>query len=732
MLQSTISREKAWLLVILCLSLALRIAIFGQEGHPSGDDSAMQAGFTYVILSQERIPSINPYHMPGTVYTYPPIFHLLTAGLALIDGLPIITTIFLLGIGINIVTALPIYCITKRLWRESAVALTAAYLMVFNFPDLYILCWGGIVTTFTLFLIAILFWFYLKPGNEMKDALSMGILTGALFLSHQLSASIYAVIATTCIFIWLVTKKRAETSQLFMPKKLLISLGIGVIIATNWVISKLASYIAIFRSTEILQEEITMALSKLVLGVPEIFSIVGVVVILLLFIITGLYSLHRELGSWTNPKSVLMLTWILIPLIFITASMFGVAVYYQRYLYFINHPLVIAITGGLVYLTLKAYSDPNRHKRVAASLVIGGLLFANAAGTAIITNNLYGGYLTVNEQDLSSVAWINRYTLDGTVVTTHSLGWWTAGLAHRPTLASSALVYLTYPSEVDLVQTADFILTANYDLENGVIRARESGPYFFEYNPIFYMLRKSIAYRAIYFSDEDTHILFQKEGTLTKASLGDRNILPTRTVTWIARNENLTAVTTLYASSNIQVSKRLVVQRGTCYATMTYHVTASNKDYKILGLIITAHFDQVDKPTVGKRLIGTLNLKLKAGVNILSEQDITLTSITGDTAQFVVSGEDAEIHVVLFDVETLTTDQASREVQRYSDINFVIRPNPLWAKTPVTSIDCTEAIKLYAVQYILCTQKSADKLLYDPRFELVYFNGQNYLFKVKR
>ena len=167
LLQSTISREKAWLLVILCLSLALRIIIFGQRGHPPGDDSAMQAGFTYVILSQERIPHINPYHMPGTVYTYPPIFHLLTAGLVLMNGLPIITTTFLLDIGIGIITALPIYCIAKRLWRETAVALTAAFLMVFNFPDLYLLCWGGVVTTFTLFLIALIFWFYLMSGNEL-------------------------------------------------------------------------------------------------------------------------------------------------------------------------------------------------------------------------------------------------------------------------------------------------------------------------------------------------------------------------------------------------------------------------------------------------------------------------------------------------------------------------------------------------------------------------------------
>lgn len=693
----------------------------------------MQAGFTYVILSQERIPHINPYHMPGTVYTYPPIFHLLTAGLVLMNGLPIMTTTFLLDVGIGIITALPIYCVTKRLWRERAVALTAAYLMVFNFPDLYLLCWGGVVTTFTLFLIALIFWFYLMSGNELKDALPMGILTGVLFLSHQLSAFIYASIATACLIIWLATKKRAETSQWFLTRKLLVSLGIGVIIAANWFTSRLIHYAAIFRSTEIFQEEIAMALSKLVLGVPEIFSIVGVVVILILFIITGLYSLHRKLGSWMDPKSVLMLSWILFPLILISAFMFGVAVYYQRYLYFLNHPLVIVIAAGLVYLTLKAYSDPNRQRRMVALLVIGALVFANSAGTSIITNNLYLDYLTINEQDLNSIAWIDGYTTNGTVVTTHSLGWWTAGLAHRPTLAASPLVYLTYPYEAELAQTADFILTANYDLENGVIRARESGPYFIEYNPLFYMLRKGIAYKAVYLSDKDTHILFQKEeGILTKASLGDRTLLPIRTVTWIVRNDNMTAVTTLYEGPNIQVSKRLVVQRGTSYATLTYHITALNKDYKILGLIITAHFDQVDKPIVEKRWIGTLNLKLRTGVNILSEQDITLTSITGDTAQFVVSGEDAEIHVVLFDVETLTTDQASREVQRHSNMTYVIRPNPLWAKVPVTSIDCTEAIQRYNVQYIFCTQKSADKLLYDPRFELAYFNGQNYLFQVKR
>jgi len=691
----------------------------------------MQAGFTYIILRQEHIPNINPYHMPGTAYTYPPIFHLLTAGLVLINGLPIITTTFLLNIGINIITALPIYCITKRLWRELAVALTAAYLMVFNFPDLYLLCWGGVVTTFTLFIIAQLFWFYLTPANEMEDILPMGILTGALFLSHQLSAIIYTGIATTCLLLWLAMKKHGETSQLPPTKKLLVSLGIGVILATNWLTSRLAYYTAIFRSTEILQEEIAMALSKLVLGVPEIFSIVGVVVILLLFIIAGLYSLQRKVGRWSDPKSVLMLCWILIPLILLTTFMFGAAVYYQRYLYFVNHPLVITIAAGLVYLTLKAYRDPNRTKQAIALLAIGALLFANAAGTAIITNNLYAGYLTINEQNLSSMAWINRYTIYGTVVTTHSLGWWTAGLAHRPTLASSPLVYLTYPSEVELAQTADFILTANYDLENGVIRARETGPYFFEYNPLFYMMRKGIAYKAIYFSDEDTHILLQKEGALAKVALGDRNALPIRTVTWVVRNDNLTAITASYASSNIQVSKRLVVHRGTCYATITYHITALNKDYRILGLIVTAHFDQVDKPIVEKRWIGTLNLKLKVGVNILSEQDITLTSITGDSAQFIVSGEDAEIHVVLFDAEMLTPDQASKEVQRHSDMNFVIKPNPHWAKSPVTSIDCTEAIHRYQVQYILCTQESAEKLLYDPRFELVYFNGQNYLFQVK-
>lgn len=723
--------EKAWLFTLICLSIALRIAIFGQRAFPPGDDSAMQTGFTQVILSYGRIPSFNPYHMPGTPYTYPPLFQLLTAGIVLIDGLPAMLTVFVLGLGLNIITTLPIYSLAKRLSRNTFVGLAAAFLMAFNFPDLYMLSWGGSTTVFTLFIISLLFLLLQKPGNPIADTLAMCMLTGALFLSHQLSSFIYVSIAVTCLILCSATKGLSSPTRPVLARKLIVSLVMGLGIAAFWLTSKLAYYIEIFRSTEILQEEILMALSKLTIGLPEFISIIGVALTLSLFILIGLYAIGRGTG-WTSPRFLMIVVWMIVPLILATTFMYGIAVYYQRYLYFVNYPFVIAISTGLVYLASKTCKSPNRNRRSIVLLIVGMLLFTNAASTTILVNMSYNWYLTVNEQDFSTISWIDRYSTYGAVVTNHSLGWWMAGISHKQVLASSALAYLTYTYEVDLAKTADFILTANYEVENGFVKIRETGPYFSEFNPLLYLVRKGIAYRTVYFSDKDTHILFQKGGVLGKASLDDKSAFPIRTVAWSERSNDLTIIRSVYAGPNIQVTKDIALRRGTYYTNFSYHLNVLNGNYTILGLITTAHFDQVDKPVVESTWIGTLDLKLKAGINIIGKQEITLMSITGNSAQFVIPGSDSEIDIVLFDVDRLTTSQAVGEILRYSNSSFATRPNPVLTRTPVTSIDSIEAVRNYNVQYIVCTRTSAEKLLYDPRFELVYANGQDYVFNFKK
>lgn len=469
-------REKAWLASLLGFSLAVRLLLFSEGAYPPGDDPAANAGFIYLMLKEGHIPTTNLYHMPGTPYTYPPLFHLLGSALTLLTGLQAITATEALVILVSATLILPAFCMTRLLWKSRLASAAVAFLFAVSTPDLYMLCWGGYVNVITLYMIPIVFFLSLRDRESMLGVVILGgLLSAAVLLSHHLSGFMLASLLTAIVAFGTAARGLGKARAKEWTKtveKLAVMMAIGLFVSAPWFASKLNLYLGILTPSEMIKEAMTRT-NFAYLGLQALATFTGSLTMFTLIWLAPLgFRSVTGTGRWCDPRPATFLIWIALPLILTYSFILGFTGYTQRFLYFSTHPALILTAIGLSSLpTLIAGLKDPRHK--AGALIVIGLLICVYAEGAIVfiggPNGQYNYFRTVREEEASTIEWVSAYTpQDSLIVANHSLGWWIAGVAHRPTYSATPPQLLSYSYELPLTIVANDTLYAKPDYKNAL------------------------------------------------------------------------------------------------------------------------------------------------------------------------------------------------------------------------------------------------------------------------
>jgi len=763
--------EKAYLLFGLSFVIAVRLFLFAQDPYPSGDDPAMHAGFVYMLLNSAQLPKINLYHMPGTPFTYPPGFHLLSGAFTMLTGLPIVTALFALGLILSICLAIPLYAFAKNATERVPIGLLAVFLYAVSIPDLYMICWGGFVNVLALFLVYSLLWLAIKKADsDWKYIAAMSVLAGTLFLVHPLSSVVYLGVLffgyATIAFYYLF--KKFERGELLPFLKRTSASGIlGGLIASPFVYESAKYYLQATFETSILKE--TLLRTRMV--TPEVLALSFRPALLWVFLTLGIFVIHG-LQFKTKLRNVVIFSSALVPLLLTQAYVIGFVVDFQRFLLFSIHPIIILTAAGIwailqlshtkldmryvskfptsIMLTLvfkkirKAPSARIWHRIWLRTMALG-LLVLVVTGMSIFPelvslNGQYEGYHIAQQPLISSIDWIGRETTPNSVIVAdHSFGWWIAGVAHRPTLSATPLQFLSYQREVPLAQAAELITDTSYQIENGILRVREAGPYCGTHTPIFTVIREKVLPDAVfYFNDNCTIVVYRQSGKTMGLSLSE---FREKSAYWVSRTPDEGSLILSFGDSGILVTKAISVRKLLHYVSVTYSLTADDSCELIsFGLGMKVRMDRNDLVNRAENWVGFYLPAIKTAA-VVSFQEPILWSKSkfdpyNDRPYFEILASNKTRFSIHVDVGMNYTggkqlnweDQMqaihSLAKNRGQDLKF--------SGYAVDTLDYRDMIfknrVLYiAVYYDIVTSREpefAKMYLLNPNFELVYQNGE--------
>jgi len=442
--------------------------------YPPGDDPAANSGFIYLILSEGHIPTTNLYHMPGTPYTYPPLFHLLGSSLTLFTGIQALPITEALAIVVSAMLILPAFCLTRLFWKNPLTSAVVSFLFAVSTPDLYMLCWGGYVNVVTLFMIPIVFFLSLKDGPpSIGGVLTGGLLAGAILLSHHLSAFVFVCLVVGIITLGTIAQGLAKAPMKAWKepvKKLAVTTTIGLLVSAPWFASRFETYRGILTPSEVIKVAMTKT-NFAYLGFQALASFTGSLTMLALLwlALLGFKSLTGD-GKWHDPRQVTLLTWIALPLVLTYSFIFGFTGYTQRFLYFSIHPLLILTAVGLSSLTSLISGFKDLAHRRKALLAVGLLICVYAEGAIVFIagpSGQYNYFQTIREEEMGVIGWVATYTPSNSlIVANHSIGWWMAGVGHRPTYSATPPQLLTYSYELPLTTAANDTIYAKPDYKD--------------------------------------------------------------------------------------------------------------------------------------------------------------------------------------------------------------------------------------------------------------------------
>lgn len=506
---SRTSRKHLLVFIILAFSFAYRVMLMLWAGFPPGADIGLHNSVINSITPSGNANFLhNNYQMGGEDSLTFPGYHILVSQVAFVSGLPIIiahTSIVALFSTLIVAVA---FLITRKMWTESAAFIVAILVAVSRF-DIEMLLWGGYPNVLTLFLIPLLFYLYLESSRFSLTAFlaSASLLSGALFLTHSLSALIFVGTTIVLAAFMAIFSRRLGISK----KRLaiwLVPIVFGTVMVSPFLAKAAPAYlganVGTFTGAEL---EIRSALLSTRILPWEILAPLAACVVFF-FLLSKEYK-----KKYMTVPALLLTFWILVPVAFTQGYFVSFYIDYNRFLYFVLLPLIVLI--GLVidhgatfvarvadtYLSLTRQNwQTNKtalrvspylnRKNLYAGMALVLLLLSFFAIQVFLSpwegTRIQGFYQVMTNPGYEAIQWAQRNTVADSVFISDALyGWWFSGFAQRPTLSAVDPQYLTIGAELNPARNASYILDTDYVIDNSLIQVREDGGYIGRHNPMF-------------------------------------------------------------------------------------------------------------------------------------------------------------------------------------------------------------------------------------------------------
>ena len=758
------------LFLVLAFAFAYRLLFMLWAGYPPGADIGLHESVVNSIIGSGNTNFMwNNYQMGGGLSLTFPGYHIFVSYIILMTSIPDYLAHALVASFFSSFIVLCAFLIGRRVWGEST-AFIVAFLVAISRFDVEMLVWGGFPNAITLLLIPVVFYLYLERErfSTVPFLVTTTLLSGAIFLTHSLSAVMFVSITFSTVIIATIFSKRLDISKKHILLWL-VPIFLGAILVSPFLVDAVPAYLG--ANSETFTGGVTdirqALLSTRVLPLEWVIPLFASVIFFFLFS-------KKYKGKFFTVPALLLTLWILVPMLFTQAYLVGIYTDYNRFLYYVILPLILLIALGIDHgagffaritdtylsLTKKASQIKERvskksrvvshlsRKRIYAVFAITFLFIAFFMVPIFLTPyrgvELQSFYQTMNDSGYEAIQWARQNTPAGSVFVSDAYyGWWFSGFAERPTLSAVDPQYLSLAREFEPAKVAKNLIDTDYVIDNGLIQVREDGGYIGRHNPeILAKLNWTyFPYSFLNFNSSKNRIQYRIDDSPQFLYLDQ---LPVKEM----RIENDTEHATI------------VVEKGNDFFNYT-QLTTVYKGVRFVDLSIT-----VESAVEGVSLDWVqFFVNSKGKVIQMQNETVGLLDLGVKAfAQFIFKGEQPEVEIanednpcilsLLYNLQGESQREIRLSVSAFSvtdDLRFyrdsdtiaeyfskiitdnINSPQEPTSNIPLDVFDYRKALNDWNISYIACRDFDVlPKFTNDPAFSLMFINNEVAILMVKK
>ena len=739
------------LLGITIFAFAYRFFLMTTNNYPPGADIGLHESVIASITSDKTNFFFNYYHMGGGLSVTNPGYHIFTAFVIGMTGLPDYLAQAAVASFFSAFLVLGAFLIVRHVWSEFA-GFIVAVLVTFSASDLVILCWGGYPNIITLTLIPIVFFLFLKSKKLFSKSyfVTTTIIISAIFLTHVFSAFVFVAISIFALLFCALFSKKTGLSKkqaIFW----LIPIAFGALLVSPYLVSIVPVYFSPEGTITGTVSEINQAVLETRLIPLEIISL-SLIPVFLYFA----FSKYQN-GKLLAIPNILFALMILIPALATQSYLFGVYLDYERFLYFLSLP-VITCVGLIIANSPKALSRAAHFLRNSSKLKIKvkpAFNLPKKASTAVLLSFLVvlvlfsplcalpnvgvsqaNFFQVINPSEYQAIQWIKTNTPVGSVcVADANFGWWLSGFAQRPTLSAINPQYLILQHEVEPARVATNLLAAHYLVDNGLIQIEQAGAHVNENTHEIYAISNSSYLHPLVFliNDPQISVLYRENAVAKQLCLTEFSQTNTRV------ENNLDNASFIVTRENqlLKVTEEIIIFRGASFAEVSF--TLQNKAGNV-------NFDWLQLPFKSRGF----PLQHANSIAIIDNTVHEISQIIfpeGKLGSDILMQENPDSYQLIFNLQGNSTSKITFFVGLYEfNPDFESNQANYWNsllenkskryldKTldlPLNCFDYQTAIKDWNISYIaLRSFEAIPRFSDDSMFALVFKNEKVAIFKI--
>jgi hypothetical protein len=755
------TRKHVLLWLIFAFAFIYRLVLMLWQSFPPGADIGLHSSVINSITQSGNTNFLwNYYQMGGGISLTFPGYHIFTAGIMLMTGIPDYLAQTVIVALFSSLIVLCAFLITRAVWNESA-AFIVAFLVAISRFDVEMLMWGGYPDVITLFLIPITFYLFLQRERFSLTPflLSTSVLVGSIFLTHSLSSAVFVgIIAATLLFV-MISPKTFGTTRKNVLYWILPIFG-GAVLVSPFLAGAVPAYLSANSSFAAVKAIDQAILSTRMIALDTVLALVAC--LLPYFLLSKKYH-----GRFLSLPTFLLIMWLAVPLLLTQGYMFGLYVDYNRFLYFLILPVIILIamliehgSSYFAHLTDVYHALTSRmqktqraankwatrisncitRKRIYSISVLGFILFLLTLPIFLTPwqgVTIQSFYQVMDNPGYQAIQWAKQNTAQGSVFVSDALyGWWLGGFAERPTLSAVQPQFLTVDSELAPATVAANLLDTDYIIDNGYIQVREDGGYIGRHNPEFLAdLNWTYSpYSFFEFNDSEITLLSQNGSSVQSTDITQ---IPVTNMEMVGAQTNSPSIIVNKANSNFTYSEILTVTQGVQFANMTIVIQSNNQNVSLKWIDFLLNSQgQFLQPT--GNTVAMLDVGMKeCGQLIFVENQPEISSYNAQNPcvtqlSYNLQGKStAEIQMLVGIYEVFKND-ISNQVSLYktltSNVQNAQKPT---VSLPMTTFDYLATIQANNISYIANRDFELNpKFGDDPAFNLVFINNEVAIFKV--
>jgi hypothetical protein len=756
-----IRKSKKYLLLFLILAFAFgyRVMLMLWAGFPPGADIGLHESVVNSITPSGNVDFLNnKYQMGGGLSLTFPGYHIFVAQLILFTGMPdFLAHTFVVATFSTFIVACA-FLLTRRLWAESTAFIVAFLVAVSRF-DIEMLLWGGYPNVVTLMLIPLIVYLILESKRFSLPTLvlSVSLLSGAMFMTHSLSAVVFDGTILVFIAFAAILSRKIE-----LPRKSLLfwlaPIFLGAVVVAPFLVSAVPAYLSGYSggATDIQDALLSTRILPWELLVPITLCVV------FFFLFARVYK-----GRYITLGAVLLTLWILVPVAFTQGYFVGFYTDYNRFLYFILLPILILVGIAIEHVALvfsrvtDTYVTATRvtwqknkiairlsryfnRKYFFAGALLASLLFSFFVFGLFITpwegTRVQGFYQVMTNPGYDAIQWAKQNTPSNAVFISDALyGWWFGGFAQRPTLSAVDPQYLTLARELNPATNASYLMDTDYLIDNGLIQIREDGGYIARHNPMFSakINWSYFPYPFFNFKNDETTIYLSDD---TGSMLFDLSQLQVKDMHLAVAPDNSWA--SIYASKGNSVftyTQIVTVYKYVQFVNMTVILESSEPNLAFSAAVFTLQSKGISMDygkTVGfydsgGKVLGQL-IFTKGHPDFHGSGPTMAYNFTNSARiQLEIWGSAFSVDNSLQTLDDPTTEEFLAKLINYN-AEFYQQPKQPPQDRELVVFDYKEALEEWNVSYLAVRDAAINlKFTGDPKFSLVFISGEVAIFAVK-